>query len=257
MPDRSRSPSPPRRTDGNLIDVYTDGDAAFAAALDAITSARERVWLEMYIFEPDATGRLAIDALARAAQRGCDVVVLFDRWGSPRFSLRHAAPIHAAGGQVAVYNPLLPWNKLGRSIAPILHRDHRKLLIADDTAFVGGHNISTAYGGPGPELFCDLTVRLRGPCLRDLGRVFNSALARATGQTRPGPPAPPANADGVPVQVLALDARQQEYSLDVAIRALLRIARRRCYVATPYFIPPPWFIEALTRAAQRGVDVRI
>lgn len=253
----STLPSPPRRSLGNEVDVFTDGDVAFEAAYTAIDTATRYVWLEMYIFEPDATGRLAIDALAAAARRGCDVVVLFDRWGSPRLGLRHAAPIHAAGGQIAVYNPILPWNKLGRKVAPFLHRDHRKVLIADDTAFVGGHNISMEYGGPGPELFCDMTLRLRGPCVRDLAQVFNGALRRATGTPHPLPDAPPPHPAGMPVQVLALDQPLRHYSLDYGIRALLQTARQRCYVATPYFIPPGWFIDDLVQAAQRGVDVRI
>lgn len=253
----SSHPPPPRRSHGNVVDVFTDGDAAFEAAYAAIEAATRYVWLEMYIFEPDATGRLAIDALTTAAQRGCDVVVLFDRWGSPRLGLRHAAPIHAAGGQIAIYNPILPWNKLGRKIAPFLHRDHRKVLIADDTAFVGGHNISMEYGGPGPERFSDMTLRLRGPCVRDLAEAFNRALRRATGAIHSLPDVPPPHPAGMPIQVLTLDQPTRDFSLDYAIRALLQTARRCCYVTTPYLIPPAWFIDALVQVAQRGVDTRI
>jgi cardiolipin synthase len=58
------------------------------------------------------------------------------------------------------------------------------------------------------------------------------------------------------VQVLVLNALQREYSLGVAIRALLRTAKRRCFVTTPYLIPPPWFMTELIRTAERGADIR-
>ncbi|MFW5973096.1 MAG: phospholipase D-like domain-containing protein, partial [Bacteroidota bacterium] len=38
---------------------------------------------------------------------------------------------------------------------------------------------------------------------------------------------------------------------------LLRNARKRCYLALAYFVPPPWLIEELVAAAGRGVDVRV
>ena len=244
-------------SEGNRLALYTDGDAAFQTAYETIERARQRVWLEMYILEPDEVGRRLVEALVAAARRGCDVILLFDRFGSPRFRARHAAPISKAGGRVALYNPLFPWRKMGRKIAPFSHRDHRKILIVDDVGFTGGRNISTEYGGPGPERFHDVTLRLEGPCVRDLASVFLDSLYRATRTVPPLPPPTPPYPDGVFVDVLELSARTHERDLDRAIETLIEQARRCCYVATPYFIPPTWFRQALLHAVHRGVDVRI
>ena len=244
-------------SEGNRLTLYTDGDEAFAVAYEAIQQAKQRVWLEMYILEPDEVGTQAVEALAEAARRGCEVILLFDRFGSPRFRARHAAPIRKAGGRVALYNPMLPWRKSGRKIAPLFHRDHRKILIVDEIGFTGGRNISVEYGGAGPELFYDLTLRLEGPCVRDLASVFLDSLYNATRQIPALPSPPPPLPDGVFVDVLELNARAHERDLDKGILDLIEQARHHCYVVTPYFIPPDWFCRALIDARDRGVDVQI
>ncbi len=257
---RERSEKPPEvggASEGNRLTLFTDGDEAFAVAYEAIQRAQRRVWLEMYILEPDEVGKQAVEALAEAARRGCDVILLFDRFGSPRFRARHAAPIRKAGGRVALYNPLFPWRKSGRKIAPLFHRDHRKILIVDEVGFIGGRNISLEYGGPGPELFYDITLRLEGPCVRDLASVLLDSLYSATRQIPPLPPRSSPLPEGVFVDVLELNARAHERDLDQAIHKLIEQARHHCYVATPYFIPPAWFCHALIDARRRGVDVRI
>ena len=245
---------PPRS--GNVIRLFTVGDEAFAAAHEAITTATKRVWLETYIFEPDEVGNMVRDALVDAARRGCDVALLFDRWGSPKIGTNYAAPIVEAGGRVVAYNPALPWRKLGRKLAPFYHRDHRKILVVDDVGFTGGSNVSMDYGGPGPELFFDMTVRFEGPCVRDLAAVFLDSVLEASGSAPPLPPMPAPIGD-VEAQVLALNRRKKQMDLDRALQKVLMEATERCYLMSPYFVPANWFVDLLTTASARGVDVRL
>lgn len=248
---------PPRP--GNALKLFTVGDEAFEAAYESIQQATTRVWLETYIFEPDEVGNAARDALVAAAERGCDVILLFDRLGSPKIGRKYSRPIIEAGGRVAAYNPALPWRKLGRKLAPLLHRDHRKILITDDVGFCGGANVSRDYGGPGPELFFDMTIRVEGPCVHDLAAIILDSVLEASGTAPPLPPAPaaPARSNLAEVQVLALNRRKKQRDLDRALYDAIREASERCYLMTPYFVPPNWFIDLLTSAARRGVDVRI
>lgn len=257
---RSRSrpaEGPFRASSGHRLTLYTDGDDAFEAAYEAIRSAEERVWLETYIFEPDEVGNMARDALAEAASRGCSVILLFDRWGSPKIGLRYAAPIIEAGGRVAVYNPVFPWRKLGRKIAPMLHRDHRKILVVDELGFCGGANVSLDYGGPGPQLFFDLTLKVEGPCVQDLAATFLATLHDATGDAPSVPRRPKPFADGSVAQVLTLNPREHQKDLDLALDNVLDLAQEQCLLMTPYFVPPRWFKDGLITASERGVDVRI
>lgn len=241
---------------GNSVRLYTVGDEAFEAAYEAIQAARKRVWLETYIFQPDEVGNVAREALIEAAKRGCDVILLFDRWGSPRIGPSYGEPIIEAGGRVVAFNPALPWRKLGRKVAPIFHRDHRKILITDDVGFTGGMNVSRDYGGYGPELFFDMTIQVEGPCVRDLAAVFLDSVKEASGSAPCIPPKQPRAGD-VEAQVLALNRRKRQIDLDRALQQVLRKAKERCFLMSPYFVPPDWFVDDLVAAAFRGVDVRI
>ncbi len=245
-----------RSAPGNRLYLFTDGDEAFESALEAIAGAHERVWLETYIFEPDVVGTMARDGLVEAAERGCSVILLFDQWGSPKIDERFIQPIIKAGGRAVAFNPVFPW-QVGRKLAPAFHRDHRKILIADDVGFCGGANVSGDYGGPGPELFFDLTLRIEGPVVQDLAAVFLETLDRVDGNPPPLPERPADVECGCVAQVLVLNRRHGGRDLDDALKNALDLASERCFVMTPYFVPPTWFTRALIHASLRGVDVRL
>lgn len=242
---------------GNSLTLFLDGDEAFAKAYEAIRAAQERVWMEMYILDLDEVGYLAIDALVEAAKRGCEVVLLLDRWGSPKIRPRHLTPIVEAGGKALLYNPFFSWRRWGRKITAFTHRNHRKILIADHVAFCGGRNATKEYGGPGPEEFFDVTLQLEGPSVRDLASVLADSFRKASGGKLLLPSSTQPISGGSFADVLALDAHTHKRDLDHALFHLLEKAKHECFLTTPYFIPPKWFLRALMRAVKRGVDVRI
>ena len=124
--------------------------------LEAIDSAKVSVRLEMYIFEDSPLGVKFRDALVRAAGRGARVMVLNDAVGSFGLSESFWEPLGRAGGEFRWFNPI----KFGR----MLYRDHRKILVCDDTrAFVGGFNIAPEYDGDGVTGgWRDLGMEVRG-----------------------------------------------------------------------------------------------
>ena len=63
---------------GNAVKLLRNGAEAFPAWIAAIDDAHKRVSLEMYIFSDDGIGRQFSEALARAAQRGVEVRLLYD-----------------------------------------------------------------------------------------------------------------------------------------------------------------------------------
>lgn len=241
---------------GNRVAVYNDGDAAFTAILLAIASARRQVWFEVYILEPDALGQRVIEALAEAARRGCEVILLYDSFGSPRIGDSFLAPLRAAGGRAVAFNPVWTW----RPRLPPHIRDHRKIVIVDgEVAFCGGMNVTADYAGLrlGTGRFRDTVARIEGPASRDLAAVLARSLEETTGEKIQPSIDPTPRPDGVYVQVLASNARRNLRSIQRAFRQALQRASLRCYLTTPYFVPPSRLKRALFRAARRGVDVRV
>ncbi len=241
-------------SDDNDITLYTGGDEAFSAYLAAIDAAERRVWLETYIFEPDRLGRLVLAALLRARERGCEVSLLYDAFGSPRLQRSDTAALEEAGGVVRAFNPL--WHRRG---LPLWMRDHRKILIADDVGFSGGMNISEDYAGPrlGNGRFRDTMARVCGPAVHDLARVFANSWRVATGERKDTTRVPLPRGGGTVLQVLSSSARSERRHIQRAIRQSLTRSLLRCWATTPYFVPPRGLARGLIGAARRGVDVRI
>ncbi len=241
---------------GNVVTLYKDGDSAFFSIQDAIRGAQKNIWLETYIFEPDALGTRIRNALIDAALRGVQVIVLYDYLGSPGMTKSFWEPLLAAGGRALAFNPIWPWRRKG----PFLFRDHRKILIVDNLfGFCGGHNMSADYAGPklGNDKFRDTMIRLEGPSVKDLGKIFWASLRETTGDkhrfTYDGPVYNP----GVFAQVLGSNARRNLYAIQKSMKVTLKRSMRYCYFTTPYFMPYDGLRKAMLEAATRGVDVRI
>ena len=245
---------------GNLLQFYTDGDASFRALWQDIRQASQRVWLEVYIIEPDEVGQRTLDALTDASKRGCDVILIYDGLGSPNVGESFFRPLREAGGKVFAFNTVYPWQKVRQHILNPLHRDHRKIAILDDrVAYTGGANVSKDYAGPelGTDKFIDTMVRIEGPAARDMARIFLKSLQETSSlERRLFLPVQP-NPEGVPVCVVGLNERQERESLDRLLRRAVDRAQDHCYIAAAYFVAPPWLRKSLSRAAQRGVDVRV
>jgi cardiolipin synthase len=245
---------------GNRLQLYESGDEVWREMWRAIRGARERVWLETYILEPDKIGVRTLAELANAAGRGCEVVLLYDALGSLRVNDALLAPLRAAGGSAHAYNPLRLWHRRG----PILRRNHRKLLIVDrGLAYCGGLNIGADYAGPelGTSRFRDSQLRIEGGAADELARLYAATLAEIgapTPRTAAAPPVARCSPEpGSLVQVLESNQLRKRMAIQRTLRATMKRSAMRCWVTSPYFVPPPRLRQAIGKAAARGVDVRV
>lgn len=246
-------------TTGNRITPLLSGRDAYRAMLWAIESARTSVSLVTYIFDSDRVGRVFARALARAAERGVRVRVLVDGVGA-----RYATPpITSLLGQgsiaVAEFLPtrfpfVLPYANL---------RNHRKMMIVDDaTGFVGGMNIRAGHmARQPPKAIADIHFRLQGPVIQHLAETFADDWRFASDEqldqeTTTAPLAPAGDGD-VFARGIAAGPDEALERIRWAILGALTAARRRVRVVTPYFLPDPTLMTALTLAAMRGVRVDI
>lgn len=237
-------------SEGNQIEVFTERDLILEAMLLAISRAQTRIWLEIYIFEPDIIGLKFKEALVKAALRGCEVILIYDHFGSSNLTNYFLAPLLKVGAQVFDFNPIWPWRKKG----PLLFRDHRKILIIDeDLSFCGSMNIGLNPG----MLFRETVMKIQGPATHDLAQLFLDSLHETTGQNKIEKVSDKKYFGGAMAQVLGSNQRRKLISIQNSMELTLRRAEHTCYFTTPYFLPYERLRKAMLEAAGRGVDVRV
>jgi cardiolipin synthase len=134
--------------DGNRLILLPDGPDRLEAVLDLIGNARSSVRLLYYMFAADFSGRRVRAALHAACERGVEVSVLVDDFGSSKNPDSFFAELREAGATVCRFHPA--WGRR------YLLRNHQKMLLIDgDTAdcrvLVGGFNIEDDYFKPSDE----------------------------------------------------------------------------------------------------------
>jgi cardiolipin synthase len=240
---------------GNNFELLCDGRMYFPRMLDAIAHAREYVLLEIYLFESGVVASRFIDAFAQAAGRGVTIKVLSDDFGASGLTRIDRDRLHAAGAELAFYNPLRYRKLLANAF-----RDHRKLLIVDGTvAFVSGTGLTDEFDDPHhpQRSWRETAVRITGPVLADWVALFDRAWRHHARSALALPPVPAnAMADGmrgrvVPASRLAIqDIRRSLYRR-------VRNAEHRVWLSTAYFVPSRKLLRAFMRAARQGADVRL
>ncbi len=164
----------------SAFEWLSNGHEIFPAMLHAIRAACVSLRLEIYIYTDGQLGRTFLAELLAAAQRGVRVRVLVDAFGSWLLPDDFFALLVTAGAEVHYFNPL----RLSRFGV----RDHRKLLICDDSViFVGGFNIADEYDGDGVSHgWCDLGARIESPELaKKLAASFDELFALADFHRKP------------------------------------------------------------------------
>lgn len=247
---------------GSRVTVIEGGEAAFDAVLGLIEGARDHIHAQFFILDVDIIGKRFVHALASRARAGVRVRLLLDAVGSWRALRQIVRPLRTAGGEVAEFLPALP---LHRKWSAHL-RNHRKLLIADGyAAFTGGMNIGNRYMRPraGPGMWRDSAVLIRGAATRDLQAIFLDDWAFATEEAGPAgnlfPSLSPPGGGGTDglLQVVASGPDRAMRPIYQGVFAAFSLARKRIWIATPYFVPDDAISTCLENAALRGVDVRL
>jgi cardiolipin synthase len=245
-------------TSGNHITLYHEGRPAFDAMFQAIQSAREHIHVETFILQPDETGRRCLAALTEKARQGVEVRLLYDAMGSRRLSRRLLQPLRSAGGKCSVFLPINPF----RRRIQVNMRNHRKILVVDGrVAFTGGLNIGDEYLSKDARFgfWRDTHLRVEGPAADGLQQVFVEDWDFAAGENLQDPKYfPTPQADG-PVLAQVIESgpdREFKGIREVYFAAALR-ARKRLWIASPYFVPDAGLLDALCLAGYMGVDVRL
>ena len=250
---------------GNQVHLLHDGPETFDAMVRLIDGAQETVDLESYIFRSDEVGDRFAAALKGATGRGVAVRVITDGVGGRDMRRRFLKDLRQHGVDVRVYNR--PGFRLWLGLIP---RDHRKLLVVDDSAGVTGgvglgREWQTGVQRHGRSRWRDTALRIEGPAALDMSEAFDTMWRRVTGErvkrvrhlraTARGANLDPATHESALVGIIEGEPLRMRAARALQMQAIS--AERSIWVASAYFIPAWSELEALLGAARDGVDVRV
>jgi len=157
---------------GNRLTLLPDGPQRLDALIGLIDEARTSLRLLYYIWCEDDSGTRVRDALVRAAERGIEVALLVDGFGTAATEA-FFAPLSEAGARFCRFVP-----RYGRRY---LLRNHQKLALADGRrVIIGGFNISDDYFGTIAEgAWRDLGLEVEGDSVDCLVGYFEALFAWA------------------------------------------------------------------------------
>ena len=159
----------PYDVDGNRLALLIEGPERLEALVELLDGAKTSLKLLYYIYADDEAGQRVHNALLAAADRGVEVALIVDGFGSDASS--HDAffkPLTAAGIDVCAFHP-----RWGRRY---LLRNHQKIALADDVrAIIGGFNVSADYfASSGEAAWRDLGLSVEGEAAKRLSGYFDT-----------------------------------------------------------------------------------
>ncbi len=256
--------------DGNKIELLRDGNATFPAMLAAIRHAKKYINMESFTFD-DKAGKRFAKALINRRQHGVKVNLIYDAFGSSDTPPGIFDYMRAHGITLLEFNPITVGEVMDMDAN---HRDHRKLLIVDGKeAFVGGVNISAVYlhkkklkealgnsdkDDADPLPWRDTHIKITGPAVREFEHAFRQTWVEQHGS----PVAFNWPLDGYKsgdwrVEALLGAPTNGHYDIYESLLMAITLAQHSVHLTTGFFAPTPELMEALEKAARRGVDVEL
>jgi cardiolipin synthase len=248
----------PAYTAHNRVQLVHGGAEYFQRLEALIRGASHTIHFQTYIFEEDRTGGLVADALMEASLRGVDVYMLLDGYASRALTDRFIQRLRHAGIRFRFFEPVLKSDSFyfGRRL-------HHKVIVADGCcALVGGVNVSDRYNDlPGDPAWLDWAIQVEGEAAAELHRICARLWVK------------------FPVETQKILARGRLFVPDRSLNCLVRIrqndwvtrrneitrsyiqmfadARRDVIIMSSYFLPGRLFRRNMSRAARRGVRIRL
>lgn len=247
-------------TERNNVMLIRGGKEYFTQLLLLINSAQHSIHLQIYIYDDDETGLMISEAMINAAKKNVQVYFIADGYASRGMSKSFIAKLQNAGIHFKYFEPFFKSKHFyfGRRL-------HRKVFVADGKhALVGGMNISNRYNDmPGTPAWLDFAIYVQGDAAVQLFQIcadmwkFNK---------------PPIIQLPNDIEDFLKKIRQTEYC-SVRVRRndwiknkneiwrsyfeLFNHANKSIIIMCSYFLPGLELLIRLTKAAKRGVQIKI
>ncbi len=246
----------------NDIKIFTNAGDKYNSLVKDIEGAQDSIHMLYYIIRNDFIGERIVDLLAKKAEEGVKVRLLYDHVGSLFTPSKMFKKLIKAGGEVYQFFPL----RFGTYLR-VNYRNHRKIVVIDGkTGYTGGINIGKEYMGLDKRIkpWRDTHVRVTGTCVHSLQQRFlmdwsysskNNDFRDEKIEDCLFPP--PESIGNIGVQVVSSGPDSAGEQIKRGYIKMITSAKEKVYLQSPYFIPDEPFLEALQIAAMSGADVRI
>lgn len=255
--------------DGNDLEFITDYREVLRRMTADIDQAQEYVNVQFYIMGWDEeVTKPVYQALARAANRGVKVRLMYDHLGTLRVKgyLTLKRFLHGTKIDHRRMLPLEPHKGLWRRIDL---RNHRKVVVIDgEVAYTGSQNlIEPGYNRASSHKlgreWVEIMARCTGPIVGGLNVAFASDWLMEKDSTleedlkRVPAPIPEPAGGGASVQVVPSGPGYETENNLRLFNTLIYSAQERVRIVTPYFVPDDSLLYAVTTAVQQGVLVEL
>jgi cardiolipin synthase A/B len=246
---------------GNRVEILLNGDGTFPAMLRDIKTAKSTITFAQYLYEGGSVSYELAEALGDRCRAAVRVHILIDSQGSNKIPQKIPAMMRDAGCHVEFFRKVeapqvfLPWKLLKYN-----YRNHRRVLVIDGrTGFTGGYGISDAWTGDGrtENHWRETNARVEGPVVKYLQAAFTESWLEATGTVLGGEGYFPRLESRGEVSAQMVKSSPIGGSFQNYMLFLLSIAsaKKSILITNSYFIPDDTMIDALLKAAARGVCV--
>ncbi len=246
-------------TSHNRVSLVHGGAEYFSIAEELIDQAIHSVHLQTYIFENDETGRRISEALARAALRSVYVYVMLDAYGSADLDPALIDRLREAGVHFRWFQPIVRGKDffVGR-------RMHHKILVTDGlNSLVGGVNVSNRYNDlPDQIAWLDFAVKIQGEASIELFNRCVEMWSRMIWRKIGAPPSfswrsVVSPSEEVLTRIRVNDWVRNKNQVSRSYMEMLARARDQVTILSSYFMPGRVLRRNLSRAAKRGVAIRV
>lgn len=243
----------------NKVSYLSSGEQYWETLLEALTEAKDFIFMEYFILARGEMWNAILTILKEKARQGVEVRVMYD--GTCEFTtlpFGYVEELKAFGIEAKVFSPIRPFISTHYN-----YRDHRKITVIDGkVAFTGGVNIADEYVNKLDKYghWKDTGLKMEGSSVDGWTLLFLQLWS--LGKEQPdfsrylNRPYSVFEEEGciIPYGDSPLD--EDKAGKRVYIQ-LLNEARNYVHIMTPYLILDEEFIQALTFASERGVDVSI
>lgn len=217
--------------------------------LSEITRAKRRVWAKVMLIEQGHEPDLIAHALEQSARRGIDTQLVVDNFSlmssnKRLLNMKMFIQFIEAGVNITFTNPPRIENSIPM-IGNLIGRNHQKMFIIDDVAWLGGLNLAAGDFGA-----LDFEVKVTKPEIVDklAGEFERKTMSRPSKDYQ-------INCDDQTSIIIDVGNPSQSLIFDTAID-LVNGAERSIHNIS-ILLPSGKFLAALNNARKRGVEVNI